>query len=269
MMDKELEVALSLGREAGRILLSFYRTDDVVHWKGASDPVTAADRTANNFIVDELKRQFPQDGILAEETPDSSSRLSCRRVWMIDPMDGTKQFIEHIDEFSVMIGLAVEGEPQLGVVFHPTADKLYYAAPGVGAFLEEKWTTRRLRVSPETDFSEMSIAVSRSHHYAKADRVSERLGVTKRIRSGSVGLKFGLIADARAHLYVHPSGQTNQWDTCAPDAILRAAGGVVTDLYGESLRYNSPEVHNLTGIVASNGLRHLDILKAIAELGRP
>src|SRR5678815_5363291 len=166
MMDKELEVALSLAREAGRILLGFYRTDDVVHWKSASDPVTAADRTANDFIVSELKRQFPQDGILAEETPDDLSRLSCRRVWMIDPMDGTKQFIEHIDEFSVMIGLAVEGEPQLGVVFHPTADKLYYSAPGSGAFLEEKWTTRRLRVLAESELSNMAIAVSRSHHYA-------------------------------------------------------------------------------------------------------
>jgi len=266
MMDKELEVALSLAREAGRILLGFYRTDDVVHWKGASDPVTAADRAANDFIVSELKRQFPQDGILAEESPDDLSRLSCRRVWMIDPMDGTKQFIEHVDEFSVMIGLAVEGEPQLGVVFHPTADKLYYSAPGSGAFLEEKWTTRRLRVLTESELSNMTIAVSRSHHYAMADRACELLGVTSRVRSGSVGLKFGLIAEGLAHLYIHPSGQTNQWDTCAPDAILRGAGGVVTDLVGESLHYNVAEIHNLNGIVASNGTRHVEILKAIAAL---
>ena len=264
-MEKELEVALSLAREAGSILLGFYRTDDVVHWKGVSDPVTAADRAANDFIVKELRRQFPQDGILAEETPDDLSRLKCRRVWMIDPMDGTKQFIDHVDEFSVMIGLAVEGEPQLGVVFHPTADKLYYAAPGTGAFLEEKWTTRRLRVSSESEFNKMTLAVSRSHHYALADRAGEALGVTSRIRSGSVGLKFGLIADARAHLYIHPSGQTNQWDTCAPDAILRGAGGVVTDMSGESLKYNVTEVHNLNGIVASNGPRHIEILKAVKQ----
>ena len=260
-MEKELQIATSLAREAGRILLDYYRTDDVVHWKGVGDPVTAADRAANSFIVDELRKRFPRDGILAEESVDDPSRLACRRLWLIDPMDGTKQFIEHIGEFSVMIGLAVEGVPQVGVVFQPTEDRLYFAAPGIGAFVEEKWTTRRLGVVPVSDFSEMTIAVSRSHHYPVADRVCEALGVKSRIRSGSVGLKFGLIAAGQAHLYVHPGPKTNQWDTCAPEAILNAAGGLVTDTRGRPLQYNSEEIHNLHGIVASNGMRHAEIVK--------
>ncbi len=267
-MEKELQAATSLAREAGRILLEYYRIDDVVHWKGVGDPVTAADRAANEFIVDELRKLFPRDGILAEESADDPARLACRRLWLIDPMDGTKQFIEHVGEFSVMIGLAVEGVPQVGVVFQPTEDRLYFAAPGIGAFVEEKWTTRRLAVVPVTDFSQMTIAVSRSHHYPVADRVCAALGVTSRVRSGSVGLKFGLIAAGQAHLYIHPGPKTNQWDTCAPEAILSAAGGLVTDTHGRPLQYNSPEIHNLDGIVASNGTRHVEIVEACSTAVR-
>lgn len=265
-MERELEVAKGLAREAGRRILELYRGDAQIQWKGVDDPVTAADHAANEVIVSELARQFPEDGILAEETPDTAARLDKERVWMIDPMDGTKQFIERIGEFAVMIGLAVEGEARLGVVYQPTSDRLYYAAPGIGAFIEEGWSTKRLHVTQEKDFGKMLIALSRSHHSPTVDRVRKRLGVGGSIRSGSVGLKFGLIAEGRAHLYIHPSGRTNQWDACGPEAILRAAGGVVTDTNGEPLRYNVPEIRNLRGILASNGTRHPELIAAFREV---
>lgn len=264
-MEKELEVAKNLAREAGKRILEYYQGDYQVQWKGANDPVTAADHAANELIVTELHRQFPNDGILSEETPDTAARLTKSRVWMIDPMDGTKQFIERIGEFAVMIGLAVEGSPQLGVVYQPTADRLYYAAPNIGAFVEEKWTTKRLRVAPANDFAKMSIALSRSHHSARVDRICKQLGIGGGIRSGSVGLKFALIAEGRAHIYIHLSSRTNQWDTCGPEAILRSAGGAITDAAGESLCYNTPEIHHLRGIVASNNTRHLEVLAAVAN----
>jgi 3'-phosphoadenosine 5'-phosphosulfate (PAPS) 3'-phosphatase len=113
-MEKELETAISLAREAGRILLEYYQNGAQVHWKGHNDPVTAADHAANEMLVRELHRRFPHDAILSEEIPDDLARLNHDRVWMIDPMDGTKQFIERIDEFAVMIGLAIEGEAKLG-----------------------------------------------------------------------------------------------------------------------------------------------------------
>jgi len=263
-MEKELEVARSLAREAGRVLLEIYRGEHHVQWKGANDPVTAADHAANQLIVSGLQQAFPQDGMLSEEAPDDPARLSKARVWMVDPMDGTQQFIEHIGEFSVMIGLAVEGEPQLGVVYHPTADRMYYAAPGMGAFVEEQWTTKRLRVSPLSDPQQMVLAVSRTHHRPFVEGVRQRLGIPRVIQSGSVGLKFGLIAEGRAHLYLHGGARTNQWDTCGPEAILRAAGGQVTDTQGDPLSYNQPEVRNLHGIVASNGPIHDRALAAIA-----
>jgi 3'(2'), 5'-bisphosphate nucleotidase len=264
-MEKELDVARRLARDAGHILLEFYASGAKVQWKGHDDPVTAADHAANEMLVRELNRHFPGDAVLSEEFPDDHARLSKDRVWMVDPMDGTKQFIERIGEFAVMIGLSVEGEAKLGVVYHPSLDRMYYAAPGAGAFVEEKWSTKRLRVSPVSDPSQMIMAMSRSHHSPKVDLVCEKLGVTKRIQHGSVGLKFGLIAEGRAHLYVHTSGRTNQWDTCGPEAILREAGGVITDWNGDPMKYNRTEIRNLHGIIATNGTIHERVLEATSE----
>lgn len=265
-MEKELEVARRLAREAGAILMEFYRGKTEVLWKGYDDPVTAADHAANEMLVRKLKEHFPQDAILSEELPDDRARLHHDRVWMVDPMDGTKQFIERLDEFAVMIGLAVAGEPKVGVVYNPATDRMFYAAPGSGAFIEEKWTTKRLRVSSPKDPGQIIAAMSRSHHSPTVDRIRERLGSTQMVRSGSVGLKMGLIAEGRAHLYVHVGSKTNQWDTCGPEAILREAGGAVTDNYGEPLKYNVPEIRNMHGIIATSGPNHdlvVEVTKAV------
>src|SRR5262245_32761208 len=211
-MERELEVAKQLAREAGKILLQFYATDTEVQWKGHDDPVTAADRAANEMIVRELQRHFPNDAVLSEEAPDDTARLQKERVWMVDPMDGTKQFIERIDEFAVMIGLALAGEPRVGVVYNPATDRLFYAATGLGAYVEEGWSTKRLHVSPLGDTTQMVAAMSRSHHSPTVDCIRAVLGVKGELRSGSVGLKLGLIADGRAHVYIHTGARTNQWD---------------------------------------------------------
>jgi 3'(2'), 5'-bisphosphate nucleotidase len=255
-MERELEITKKIAREAGRILLEIYSGDHSVEWKGYDDPVTAADHAANQFIVAELKRHFPDDGILSEEATDDQSRLDKARVWLVDPMDGTKQFIERIGEFAVMIGLAINGKPELGVVYNPATDKMYYAASGSGAYLEEPLTTKRLHVAATTDPTQMAAAMSRSHHSPKVDAIKERLGITQQVQSGSVGLKIGLLAEGRAHLYVHLGAKTNQWDTCAPQVIIEAAGGVMTDRDGQPLQYNIAEIRNLNGVVASTGVMH-------------
>lgn len=255
-MDKELEVARRLAREAGSILMSFYKGDTKIEWKGHDDPVTAADHAANEMLVRELSKAFPNDAILSEEAPDDKVRLNNDRVWMVDPMDGTKQFIEKLDEFAVMIGLAVSGEPKVGVVYNPATDRMFYAAPGIGAFVEEKLTTKRLRVSDLADSTKMIAAMSRSHHSPTVDEIRQRLGSTGEVRSGSVGLKLGLICEGQAHIYIHAGAKTNQWDTCGPEAILRAAGGRITDTAGQPLEYNTNHVRNLNGIIATNGPLH-------------
>jgi 3'(2'), 5'-bisphosphate nucleotidase len=260
-MPGDLEAAKILAVRAGAILLEHY-SHPQVSWKGRGNPVTEADRSANAFLVKELRGLFPKDGILSEEEPDDPERLSRSRVWIVDPLDGTMEFIRHLDEFVVMIGLSVDGTASLGIVYQPTTEKLYYATLGSGAFLTENRATRLLRVSNESDPLAMTIALSRSHHAPDVDVIQHELGIKNAISAGSIGLKVGLICEGRAHLYVHTSRHTSQWDTCAPQVILREAGGRMTDLLNAPLRYNEPEVRNLHGVIASNGAIHERIAKA-------
>jgi 3'(2'),5'-bisphosphate nucleotidase len=260
-MREDLESAKMLAVRAGDILLEHY-VQPKVRWKGHGNPVTEADRLASAFLMKELKGLFPGDGFLSEEEPDEPDRLLKSRVWIIDPLDGTMEFINRLDEFAVMIGLSVGGISSLGIVYQPITQKLYYAELGNGAFLTENRTTRLLQVSQEPNPAAMTIALSRSHHTADVDLIQSELGVTNSISSGSIGLKVGLICEGRAHLYLHTSPHTSQWDTCASDIIVREAGGRMTDLLNAPLRYNAPEVRNLNGVIASNGMIHDRIAKA-------
>src|SRR5215467_11986347 len=131
-----------------------------------------------------------------------------------------------------MIGLVSEGIPVLGVVYQPCTDKLYAAATGVGAILEQDGQSHVLQVSPEQNASQMTIAMSRSHRSGRIDELAQRLRIGHEIRTGSVGLKVGLICEAAAHIYVHLGTHTQIWDTCAPEAILFEAGGRLTDIDG-------------------------------------
>jgi 3'(2'), 5'-bisphosphate nucleotidase len=263
-LRRELDVAIDLGRRAGAVLLEFYDAPTRVEWKDASEPVTAADRAANALIVRGLGEAFPDDGLLAEESPDTSGRLRHDRLWVVDPMDGTKEFIKRNGEFSVMIGLAVDGRATLGVVYQPTRDRLYYGIVGEGAFLVDAGGEPvRLAVSEKVDPTEMCVAVSRSHRSPRIDAVRSTLGIEREEQSGSVGLKVGLICERRCDLYIHPSAQTKQWDTCAPEAILAAAGGRMTDLAGGDFVYNRADLYNRYGILATNGRAHDRILERV------
>jgi 3'(2'), 5'-bisphosphate nucleotidase len=203
--------------------------------------------------VKQLRNLYPGDEVLSEEAADHPARLGRRRTWIVDPMDGTKEFIARSDEFAVMIGLAVDGESRLGVVYQPTSGKIYYGARGTGAFLETSDAVRSLRVSSESDPRRMTMAISRSHHSETVERLRGRLGIPAAIRSGSLGLKAGLICEGLAHLYVNTSRRTSIWDTCAPEAIVREAGGRTTDLRNLRFRYDRAEIGNLDGVIVSNG----------------
>jgi len=260
-MSDELEEIKRIARDAGAILLRHYHEPSTVHWKSPGDPVTAADREASDLIISELRRLFPDDGILSEEAPDEATRFGHDRVWLIDPMDGTREFIEHRDEFAVMIGRLTDGVPSLGAVYQPTSDKLYYAETGSGAFLEQAGNRKQLNVSKEAVAANMTLAVSRSHKSSRIEKIRETLRIPHSVQSGSVGLKVGLILEQRAHLYIHPGNYTQIWDTCAPDAIIYEAGGMMTDIYGERLQYLEGTVRNPNGIVASNGQVHARALQ--------
>ena len=252
MLDRELVEAVKLAREAGSVLMEIYATEFDVELKGENNPVTVADQRVNELLVSRLRDAFPSDGVVAEETADTSDALRRGRCWYVDPLDGTKEFIAKNGEFSVMIGLAVDGEARLGVVYRPVGDKLFRGVIGDSAFLEEAGRTYALGVTATTTPADLRLVVSRSHRSASTDELVEMLGIQHETQSGSVGLKVGLIAQREADLYVHLSEHSYAWDACAPDAILRSAGGSFTDLGGEPFVYGGESLQNSRGILACN-----------------
>ena len=271
MYERELNVALRLARDAGAAILAFYDSPLHIERKIDADehaePVTQADRAANELIVQGLKREFPDDGILAEESIDTERRLTKRRVWMVDPLDGTNGFIARDGDFAVQIGLAVEGRSVLGVVYQPLPDVLYRAVEGRGTWIERKgFEPESAHVSDEREIEQMRLAASRTHRSPRMNLVMQTLGLTEEVRRGSVGVKVGLIIERQCDVYVHLSPRTKQWDTCAPEVILHEAGGRFTDLFGEPLGYNNVDVQNRNGLVASNGAAHTNIIDRLAPL---
>jgi 3'(2'), 5'-bisphosphate nucleotidase len=258
MLEKELETAVALARQAGKIILDFYETgfeiEEKIFADNFSEPVTIADRAASKIIVESLAEIFPDDGILSEEEFDDQQRLEKNRVWIIDPLDGTQGFVDKNGDFAVQIGLTEKGKSVLGVVFLPSENILYYAEKGSGAWLvENEQTSERMQVSGKTDFSQLNLATSRNHRSPGMSRVFESFSLKSETRRGSVGLKIGLITRQICDLYVHLSPRTKHWDTCAPEIILTEAGGNLTDLFGGKIIYNTADVHNYNGVLATNG----------------
>ena len=269
--QRELETALALARQAGVGIMDFYQTPFLIEEKLGLDnlvePVTEADREASRVIVGGLQTNFPDDGILSEEEADDRRRLAKNRVWIVDPIDGTSGFVKREGEFAVQIGLAVAGETVLGIVFEPAAEKMFWAVKNRGAWLETPGTEpQQLRVSDKTDFAAMTLAASRSHRSERMDQLVAAFGFSREIKSGSVGVKVGLLAQQIGDIYIHLSSRTKQWDTCAPQIILEEAGGKMTDLFGSSIVYNTADVQNYNGVVATNGVSHVAAIRRLKPL---
>lgn len=278
MLEKELETAVTLAKNAGTAIRRHYALEIIREEKigvdNFSEPVTAADREASRIITSGLADAFPGDGILSEEEPDDpNKRMASERVWIIDPIDGTSGFIKKDGDFCVQIGLAENGIPVLGVVLLPARNAFYYAVKGSGSYLvENDGSPVRMRVSDEIDFSAMNLAVSRNHRSKNMSLIVRDFGFRKEVDRGSVGLKVGLITERICDLYVHLSPRTKFWDTCGPQIILEEAGGRMTDIFGEQMRYDLADVQNHNGIFASNGISHdaaVEKLQPIlAKIGR-
>ena len=265
-LTQELEFVTKLAREAATIVNTFYIGSSEVRYKPGDEPVTEADRSANQHIVARIRARFPDDGLLSEESKDDLERLHHQRVWIVDPLDGTKEFIARNGEFSIMIGLAVAGRPVLGVVQQPVTGLLYAGATGHGAFLYEDGERIALTVSDLAEIRNMTMVSSRSHRQQLVDRIRAQLNITRERVSGSVGLKVGLISRQLAHLYIHPSPGCKEWDLCAPQALLEAAGGRITDCWGNPLRYNKRDVRAHNGIIATNGELHDQVIEVVAAI---
>jgi 3'(2'), 5'-bisphosphate nucleotidase len=264
----EERVAVEFAREAGALILDFYDKPLQIEQKSNADdpePVTQADKLANELIVSRLRAAFPEDGILAEESIDSEYRLQQSRVWMVDPLDGTNGFIDGNGDFAVQIGLTEHGVCVVGVVYQPLTDVLYRAVLGQGTWIERpEFEPERAVVSDQQNIPEMRLAASRSHRSPRMNRVVREL--KDEVQRGSVGIKVGLIVEQQCDVYIHLSPRTKQWDTCAPQLILTEAKGKLTDLFGRPLNYNVADVQNRNGLIASNGVAHEIIVKRLAPL---
>jgi 3'(2'), 5'-bisphosphate nucleotidase len=262
---RELVRAMELARIAGTEVVRLRNGELTIEMKPGDEPVTAADRRASELIVGGLGSAFPDDAIISEELPASGDTLANHRVWLVDPIDGTKDFIRGGDGFAVMIGLSIDGVPAVGVVYQPTIDRMFFVTPDAGAYMLTAGELTQLEVSKVATAGEARLVASASHRTADIDRVKTELGIQDEINVGSVGVKLCLIASGVRDLYVNPSAKTKAWDTCAPEAILNAAGGRLSDLFGKSIEYRAELAHR-RGLVASNGFVHGEVVGKLSSL---
>ena len=263
LMKQDLEYLLDVGRQAARLAAErikiiyeqYLSGGDVgIREKGKDDPVTEADMAANQIIKEKLKGIFAEHAILTEEEPDTWNNTEYEWVWMIDPLDGTKDFIKANGEFVTMIGLTHRGEPTIGVVVEPTTGLELYACKGLGAYkswLSQGDTSSRVKITATPDMENLRLAVSRSHRDPKIDKFIEILSIQREIPSGSVGRKLAMVINGEADIYVHPARGTKLWDTCACDVIASEAGGVLLSGTGEPISYRRPsgDVENHYGLL--------------------
>lgn len=271
MYEKELEIAQAIARKAGALILEYYAKEIIAEEKLGVDnfyePVTEADRMASRLIVDGLSEAFPDDAVLSEEEKDDPlARLTKRRAWIIDPIDGTAGFVQKDGDFAVHIGLAEDGAPVAGIVYLPNYDVMYFASKGGGSFAVRDGETTQLAVSKKDRFAQMKLAVTRHHWSNRMNRVIKEFGFSNTCRRGSVGLKIGLIAEGKCDIYIHLSPRTKLWDICAPQIILEEAGGKLTDIYGSKAQYDIEDLQNHNGILASNGVAHDEAVKRLQPL---
>ncbi len=237
-----LDAAFALGQDAAQAILRVYATEFTVEHKADTSPLTEADRAAHGIITRGLARLTPGIPVLSEESPASQHEFARRRqwpdLWLVDPLDGTREFVNRNGEFTINIALVRNHLPVLGLVMAPALDLAYGGTRGAGAWRRQRGATQPIGVQRPAR-AQPVIAGSRSHRGASLDAMLSRLGTHTLLSVGSA-LKLCLVAEGTADLYPR-LGDTFEWDTAAGQAVLEAAGGAVVDLEGRPLRYNERE----------------------------
>lgn len=240
-LERMAREAGALAREAGAAILQVYAGSFAVQHKADHSPLTAADMAAHRMIVAGLPAIAPGIPVLSEESShvDWSVRRAWRRYWLVDPLDGTREFVKRNGEFTVNIALIEDHAPVLGVVLVPVTGKLYFATAGGGAFLESAAGALPRPVEVRHAAPMPVVAGSRSHGGDRQAGILARLGAYT-LRPVGSSIKFCMVARGDADLYLR-LGPTSEWDTAAAQCVLEAAGGAVVDLAGAPLRYNAKE----------------------------
>jgi myo-inositol-1(or 4)-monophosphatase len=260
-LKSELNVARRLAMEAGGLLRRHRKGPLEVRHKASGEVVTTADAEADVLIRTGLASAFPSDAILSEESADSPDRLSSSRVWIVDPVDGTSDFIGGGDEFTVSIGLAVDGRAVLGVVYNPVRDEIFTGCEACGVTLNNV----PAHVSAATDLRSARLVVSRKEWKRGLQRLATSLPI---VPMASVAYKLARVAAGLEDgmFYVKPR---KQWDVCGGFALVLAGGGRATLLDGREIAFNGPEAKLPTGIVAAGPELHEVLLEALLRLIPP
>lgn len=236
-MNKWLELALEAAREAGAAVLPYYQQKLTVQHKVDGSPLTLADQAAHRLIADRLLGS----GVIVVSEEGEDLHLAAERYWLVDPLDGTKDFLAGNGEFTVNIALVEQGRPVLGVVFAPAVNEFYWGAEGKGSGRIREGAAAPL--SAQARSASLRMAVSRFHDHPDVDVFADRNGITERVAIGSA-LKYGLLAAGEVDVFPRLVG-SSEWDTAAGQAVLESAGGQVLDWHtGKALRYGKPRRRN-------------------------
>lgn len=258
MYTQALQVALQAVHQAGAVIMSYYRSHYEVRSKSVDNPVTTADLAANSILRTTLLGAFPEAGWLSEESADDPARLQCEAVWVVDPLDGTKDFLQGIDEFAVTVALVVHQQVQVAVTYNPVRRELVHACRGQGAFCNGQ----PIRVTSTVTLPGATVLSSRSE---TGRGEWERFQTLFTVRpTGSVAYKLAQVARGQGDM-TFSLVPKHEWDICAGTLLVREAGGQVSDLQGQPFRFNQPDTLR-AGLLATNGHLHADLLQLTAPI---
>ena len=247
-MDNDLKLAINASLKAGEIIMQYYCDDYEIKEKGYHNPVTTADKEADSYLKSTLMSARPQYGWLSEETVDSKNRLNKEKVWIVDPLDGTKEFIEGVPQFVVSIALVEKGIPIIGVLHNPVTKETFHAAKGEGAYLNQG----QYRCSIKDSTRDMVILNSRSE--TRRGLWEPYKKHFKELRPiGSVAYKMGLTAIGKADIFATLRPK-NEWDICAGTCLINEAGGKVINLNGKDITFNNQKTLIEPGLIAGYNL---------------
>ncbi len=254
----EAILAINAVKKANRAVMDIYNTTFSSELKDDKSPITQADLESNEII----KQVLSSSGlpILSEEDEDDMGRLGHKKIWIIDPLDGTSDFVSRTGEFTVMIGLVENRKPILGVIYRPTTNTLFLAQKGSGAYKLENNSWQKLAVSKTSDLKKCRAVGSRFHLSEQEKQFFKNLGVLSFESRGS-SLKVAEICMGLADLYLTTSDKIKQWDTCASYCLITESGGKMTDMNGSEVFYNTENLNHENGLLVTNSLVHDEIVK--------
>jgi 3'(2'), 5'-bisphosphate nucleotidase len=263
--EHELQVALEAASAASQTLLQLYAAFEAVA-DAPADISTAADKQSQEIILGHLRRAFPQDAFCAEEQTGSlaGAANTGRRLWIVDPIDGTRGFARKNGEFSVMVGFVEDGRIGVGVVMEPALGRLTYALHGGGCWQRDGDTAAApCQVSSVAELAQATLIQSHSRNPANPGRMVKALRPARVIETYSAGIKLARVARGEADLYLNTYSEFHDWDICAGHILVTEASGRATGLAGQELRYGREGAWQRNGLLASNGVLHEPALKAL------